>query len=64
MWGRYKRIEDKLDRLTQAVEALSKKKSTDNASYELREFLADMIEDGCGIVKIQPSSIFIRGMRD
>lgn len=43
--------------------ALEKKKSLDSASYELREFLQDVMEHGCGIVKISPDAIFIRGLR-
>ena len=40
-----------------------KRKALENPSTELRDFLSDVIEHGCGIIKIAPDSIFIRGMR-
>lgn len=56
-------IIDAIKSLDAKVEQISKKKNVDNASYELREFLADVMEHGCGIIKIAPDSIFIRGLK-
>jgi hypothetical protein len=40
-----------------------RRKRLENPSIELQEFLADLLESGCGIIRIQPDSIYIRGMR-
>lgn len=66
MWvsrKRYAALLDKLNSIENQVIALKKAKNLDSASYELREFLADIMEHGCGIVKIAPDSIFIRGLK-
>lgn len=66
MWisrRKYRALSQQLVRVEAKLDALSKTKNLDNASYELKEFLADVMEHGCGIVKIAPDSIFIRGLR-
>lgn len=54
------RIEKSQDLDRQIVE---KTRRLENPSTDLREFLVDLAEEGCGIVRIHPGSILIRGIR-
>jgi hypothetical protein len=40
-----------------------KLKRLEAPSTELQEFLQDIIESGCGIIRIHPDSIFVRGLK-
>lgn len=63
MWVSKKKWDLLQSQITEIQASITKKKGLESASYELREFLQDVIEHGCGIVKISPDAIFIRGMR-
>lgn len=38
-------------------------KTLSNPSVQLEEFLSDLTHEGCGIVRIDPGAILIRGLR-
>lgn len=41
----------------------ARRKALENPSTELKDFLSDVIESGCGIIKIHPDTVMIRGMK-
>ena len=38
-------------------------KNLEKPSVELQEFIADVANTGCGMIRINPDAIFIRGLR-
>lgn len=60
-------VQDSLYKLHEIykLEALiaDKRKRLENPSTELQEFLMDMSEHGCGILRISPDAVILRGMR-
>jgi hypothetical protein len=41
----------------------ARKKKLESPSISLQEFIADMAETGCGMVRIDPDAVMIRGIR-
>lgn len=56
----FKRFEELFEIEKQIKE---KRRKLEQPSVELQEFLADVADTGCGILRIQPDSIFIRGLK-
>lgn len=42
----------------------SKRKALENPSVDLKEFLSDLKETGVGMIRIDPDSVFLRGIRN
>ena len=42
---------------------LEKTKKLESPSVQLQDFIEDIAHEGCGMVRIDPGAIFIRGMR-
>lgn len=41
----------------------ARKKKLESPSISLQEFISDMAETGCGMVRIDPDAVMIRGIR-
>lgn len=66
-WSRQKAIDAALQVLEQKfqldADIKARRKILENKTVDLQEFLNDLTEHGCGLLRIDPDAVLIRGYR-